>query len=121
MIGLKQLIQVAPFPEDSRKELLEKMESLSEDKKIELMETCWALISTQYQGKVQYELQKAMLEMAKGEKTYTKDDLSKIEDNLFLELTNRLQAAGSEDKIEEIRKQLGPIITSNPVNNPVNQ
>lgn len=114
MIDLKQLIQIAPFPEDSKKELMEKMESLSEDKKMELMETCWMLISTEYQGKLQHEIQKATLEMAQGDKNYTKDDLHKIEENLFLELTNRLQAVDSQEQIEKIRSKLSSASINSP-------
>lgn len=108
MITAKQLIQVAPFSDDVKKELLEKADSFSPDKKFEVMESCWALISADYQNKLRFQMQKASLEMAKGEKTYSKEDFRKMEDDLFLELVNRLNAAGSQEQIEEIRKQLKP-------------
>ena len=110
MINVKQLIQVAPFSQDIKKELLEKAESFSADRKFELEETCWALISADYQNRLRFQMQQAALEMAKGEKTYSKEDFKKMEDDLFLELVNRLTTAGNQEQIEEIRKQLKPSI-----------
>jgi len=110
MITAKQLIQVAPFPEDTKKELLEKADAFSADKKFEVEETCWALISADYQNKLRFQIQKATLEIAKGEKTYSQEDFKKMEDNLFLELVNRLNVANNQEQIEEIRKQLNPSI-----------
>ena len=114
MITTKQLIQIAPFPEDTKKELLEKADSFSPDKKFELMETCWALISADYQNQLRFKIQKATLEMAKGEKTCSKDDFKKMEDDLFLELTNKLNAAGNQEQIEEIKRQLKSSVNNQP-------
>lgn len=106
MITTKQLIQTAPFPEDVKIELLEKADTFSPDKKFELEETCWELISTDYQNKLRLKLQQAALEMAKGEKTYSKEDFKKMEDDLFLELTNKLNVLENQEEIENIRKKL---------------
>ncbi len=106
MITTKQLIQIAPFPEDVKKQLLEKADTFSPDKKFEVEQTCWALISADYQNRLRFQMQKATLEMAKGEKTYNKEDFGKMENDLFLELTNKLNTAGSQEQIEEIKKQL---------------
>lgn len=106
MITTKQLIQIAPFPEDVKRELLEKADTFSPDKKFELEETCWALISTDYQNRLRLKMQQAALEMAKGEKTYSKEDFKKMEDNLFLELTNKFKAQTNQEEIENIRKNL---------------
>lgn len=106
MVTIKQLIQVAPFPEDIKRELLEKADAFSPDKKFELEETCWTLISTDYQNKLRLKMQQATLEMAKGEKTYSQEDFKKMEDDLFLELTNKLNAQATQEEIESVRKQL---------------
>ncbi len=106
MITTKQLIQLAPFPEDVKKELLEKADTFSTDKRFETEETCWALISADYQNKLRFEMQKRALEMAKGEKTYSKEDFKKMEDDLFLDLANKLNAQATQEEIENIRKEL---------------
>lgn len=106
MIGIKELVQVAPFPQESKKQLLDALPSFSDEKKFELMQTCWQLISADYQNKLSFEIQKMTLEMAEGTKSYTQDDFKKAEDDLFNEIITKLEAVGSEDKIEEIRQQL---------------
>ena len=114
MITVKQLIQVAPFPEESKKQLLDKADSFSPEKQFEVMETCWELISADYQNRLSSEIEKATLEMAKGEKTYSKEDFGKMENDLFLELTNRLAASDNQEQIDEIKKQLASSIGNQP-------
>lgn len=106
MIATKQLIQLAPFPENVKKELLEKANAFSADKKFEVEETCWGLISADYQNKLRLKMHQAALEMAKGEKSYSKEDFKKMEDDLFLELANKLTTQTTQEEIENIRKQL---------------
>lgn len=106
MISLEQLIQIASFPEETKRELVEKLETLSPDKRFELIQMCWALISADYQNKLSFERQKATLEMAKGEKTYSKEDFQEMEDKLFLELTNKLELTGNQEELEEVREKL---------------
>ena len=114
MITVKQLIQVAPFPEESKKQLLEKADSFSPEKQFEVLETCWELISADYQNRLSSEIEKATLEMANGEKTYSQEDFAKMESDLFLELTNKLNASGDQEQMEEIRKQLDSAIKTQP-------
>lgn len=109
MVTIKQLIQVAPFPEDVKSELLNKVDSVSDAQKFDLEEKCWALISADYKNRLNLETQKRMYEMAKGEKTYSKEDFKKIEDNLFSELVNRFQVPKDEQAIGKIRQELGSI------------
>jgi len=106
MITAKQLIQVAPFPQDTKQQLLDKADSFSKEKQFQVMETCWALISADYQNKLRFQMQKATLEMAKGEKTYSKEDFKKMEDDLFLELISKLNLLGNQEEIENVRREL---------------
>lgn len=106
MITTKQLIQLAPFPEDVKKELLENADAFSADKKFEVEETCWKLISADYQNKLRLKMHQAALEMAKGEKSYAKEDFKKMEDDLFSELASKLTTQTTQEEIENIRKQL---------------
>jgi hypothetical protein len=106
MISLKQLIQTASYPEDVKAKLLEKVDTLSPEKVAALSENSWKFIFTEFQNNLNFELQKMTLEMAKQEKTYSKEDFDKVENGMFDELLQKLDAVGNEDKIEEVRKQL---------------
>ena len=106
MISLQQLITIAPFPEQSKKQLTDALPTYSDDKKFELMEMCWALISKDYQNKLQFKFQSATLEMAEGKKTYSKEDFKKMEDDLFDELVEKLQVAEDQIEIANVREKL---------------
>lgn len=106
MITIKQLIQIAPFPEDTRQELLTKVDSLTDAQKFDLEEKCWALISADYKNRLNFEIQKRTYEMAKGEKIYSKEYFKKMEHDLFLELANKINTQATQEEIENIRKQL---------------
>lgn len=110
MIDLKQLITVAPFPQDVKTELLQKAGSLSYEKKFELEEMCWSFISTDYQNKLQYEMQKAVISQATGQPAET-PDLAKIEEKLLAELTQKLTNAATTEQIGEVREKLKEVQT----------
>ena len=110
MITLSQLIQVAPFPEETKKELLSKEETLSPDKKLQLYELCWQLISQWYQNELRAKQEMAVMEMTKGEKSYTKEDLAKMGDDLFDELLRKLAAHENEEDLSEAREKLGQLL-----------
>lgn len=114
MITLTQLIQTAPFPGEEKKELLEKVDTFSPEKKFELEEMCWAFISTEYQNNLRYEMQKAVLENFSKEPS-TPFNPQTIENNLFSELLKRLGATETEQDIEKVRIKLDEITKSNQV------
>lgn len=106
MVDLKTLIKISPFPDERKKELLEKADTFSAEKKFELESMCWEFIFLDYQNKLQYAIEKAMLESAKGEKKYTKEDFKKMEDEAFEELVNKFGEAGTDVKLEQIREKI---------------
>lgn len=106
MITLHNLITVAPFSEDVRTELLEKEDSLSDGKKIDLINLCWDMIASWYEEEIRHRYEMALLEMAEGTKQYTQEDLDKISDDVFSELTRKLQASETAEDIKEVREKL---------------
>lgn len=109
MISIKQLIKAVGFPEENENQLLEKADSFSLEKKFEVEEACWALISTEYQNKLRFETQKAMLESATKGTPYTFDP-KKLEDELLRELAGKLSEGETEEKIDEVREKLNELI-----------
>jgi len=110
MIALPQLIQVAPFSSETKKELLAQVDSVSVDKKLQLEELCWRLISQWYQNELRAKQEMAVMEMTKGEKTYTKEDFSKMGDDLFDEFVSKLSAQSTEEDLSEAREKLGQLL-----------
>jgi hypothetical protein len=109
MISLQQLIHVAPFPEESRKELLDAAPTLSDARKFELEELCWKLISQQFQQQLRLQEETAVLEMTQGEKAYNKEDFAKKADELFNKIVYNLEAQGSKEDLQTVRDKLATI------------
>jgi histidinol phosphatase-like enzyme len=109
MITIQQLIQVAPFPEPTRQELLAKMDSFSDVKKVELEFMCWEFISQWYNNEVRSRQEIMLLEMAKGEKKYTKEEIKKVPDILFAELTAKFAIEAKEEDLNEVRERLASL------------
>ncbi len=109
MITLQKLILVAPFSEEVKTELLSQVDTFTDAKKFELIDMCWVLISQWYQNEIRARYEIAMREMAEGKKSYTKEELAKIPDQLFDALVNKLQAASTVEDIQEVREKLADI------------
>ena len=106
MIDLNTLIQVAPYPEDVKNQLFEKVDTLNDDQKRELENLSWDLIVEEFENKISLDSQIALNELALGEKTSNEVDLEKLEDDYFKDLTTRLSSEDTKGKIEEIRSRL---------------
>src|ERR1035437_6296778 len=102
MINLKTLCQVAVLTEDVKKEILEKADSFSSEKTMEMEEFLWGIISADYQNRIDIEKQKLLAEAQGGSKPYSKEEFEKIDDDLFQKLVQKLEAADNNGKIEEI-------------------
>jgi hypothetical protein len=53
--------------------------------------------------------QKALLEASGGQKPISQEEMQQLEDSLFLELTQKLNTAGTQEDMEEVRKKLSNI------------
>lgn len=106
MITIQQLINVAPFPEETKKELLDSVDTLSDSKKVEIEEACWMLISQWYHNELRARQEIATLQMANGEKTFSKEDFAKMGDDLFTEVLKKLEIEEDEEDLENVRKKL---------------
>ena len=106
MISLQKLIMVAPFSEDVKNELLQKVDTFDKEKEFTLINMCWDLISEWYHNEVDARYRQAMLEGAQEEGKYTKEYFDKIPDTVFNELMDKLKEAGSVEELQEVREKL---------------
>ena len=106
MIDLNKLIQIAPFPEDTRVELVAKIPTLSEVQKQDLERLSWDLIKEEYEDKISFEQNIAVTEVALGKKKANEINLEKIEENIFNDLLSKFENQTSQEQINEIRQKL---------------
>lgn len=106
MIDLQQLITVAPLPQDVKNQALAQMDSLSTEQKTAFEHLCWQAITQEYENKIALLRQKALLGGADGKTPLSPIEIKAEEDKLFMELVQKLNAAGTEEELQEVREKL---------------
>jgi len=105
-ITLKQLIRACPFKDDIKNGLLGKLETLSDDEKIRLSVACWQSLGQLFKNELDRRRLNLLEEMEKTGKTPTGGEMAEAEARLYLEFAQKLEAAKTEEQIEEVKKQL---------------
>lgn len=105
MITLQQLIQVTPFTDEMRQEILQQIDTLDENQKYELTDLCWATLIQEAQNKLAAEIQNQTLNTTlSGNPTIPSPQ--EIENKILEDLIHKFEAQDSDEKINEIREKL---------------
>lgn len=105
-VTLKTLIEIAPFDNQTRSQLLEKLDSLTEDQKFRLSSACWTSLAAKFESQYKARAAQLLIEAQQGTKKLNQDDFKKIEDELYSEFAKLLKSAQSDEEILEVRNQL---------------
>ncbi len=105
-VSLKTLITVAPFDNETRSQLLAKLDSLNDDQKFRLSSACWTSLSQQFQARYKARVAQELLDIREGKKQFSKEEMQQIEQNLYQEFAKLLSSAETEEGIEEVRQEL---------------
>lgn len=116
MVTLTSLFKVAPFDEETRKTVLDKLakNELSDSQKLQFSSLCWEMIAKLYETELALKIQDMMREVAEGTKTYTKSDYKEEEVRLVHRFATELEAANSQESLEEVRKKLADYSAQKP-------
>jgi len=105
-VNLKTLIKAVPFKEETRQDLLKRLDSLTETQKIDLSDTCWAVLAQMYFARLRYEKGKLMLEIQQGKREFNKQDFEEVKEKITKQFAKRLKSVQTEESIEQIRQKL---------------
>lgn len=103
---LRKLIEMLPFKEEVRSQLLEIIDKLTPDQRYQLSEFCWEMYEQICRIERENKQESAILEMARGGKGYTPDDFSKMGEEIIKTFNQKLESAQETEKLDEIRHQL---------------
>ncbi len=120
-ISLKNLIEVSPFDTATRNQLLEKLETLTDDQKFRLSGACWQALSRQFQARYKAKVAQTILDISEGKTTATKEDLAKIESDMYLEFAALLKSGQTEEEVSQIRQEIKKFMPENTTSQPVPQ
>lgn len=112
-ITLKTLLQVAPFPEDQRKIILDNYDKLTDQDKRELSVTGWTALTTMYRGRVMVESQKLLKEIQTGKRTYNKKDFDNVKEQAFNEFAKKFDTVETTEDIQYVRAELAKHLKPN--------
>ena len=105
-ITLKNLINIAPFPEEQKKALIANMNKMTEDDKYELSNASWSALAVMYYGRLDAGRKLIMDEVLEGKRKMNQNDFEELEARLIHEFAQKLESAEDQGSIEEVRKQL---------------
>lgn len=113
-VQLKTLLEATPFENQTKNQLLDKLDSLTPDQQFRLSSACWTALSAKFQAKLKAEINLALLEVMEGKKKYTKEDFLNIENSLYAEFAKLLQSAQTEEEVGQVREELQKYMTMPP-------
>jgi hypothetical protein len=99
---LERLVRTAPFPDDTRAELLAAAPSLPQWKRVELEELCWSFIAALFHNDVRYRQEMATLEMAKGIGTYSREEMGAIAESEVAKIAVQLTGGSSREDRQQV-------------------
>ena len=106
MIKFSAVINLAPFPEEMKKDLIAKEDQMNEDQKFRLVEGAWEAITMIYETKIRKTLDDMMQEMAQGKKTYEPNDFQEAKTKIMYEFAQKLDAVKTEADLVEVKNRL---------------
>ena len=92
--------------EDIRTDILTKFDGFNEDQKLSLRKLCWTMFFQLYNDQVNYEFQKALLEVKDKKRGLQKNMYQKIEDQVFNQLKQKLLIHADKSAVENVRNKL---------------
>lgn len=105
-VTLKTLIEITPFDDQTRQQLLAKLESLTDDQKFRLSSACWTALATKFEAEYKAKVAGLSQQIQDGIQQYNQEEFKKIEEELYRQYAAMLKSAESEEEILEVRKQI---------------
>ncbi|MBI2617665.1 hypothetical protein HYW55_06030 [Candidatus Gottesmanbacteria bacterium] len=105
-VNFVALLKLANFPKEKIEALMKNIDYVTEDEKFRLSNLAWYFISNKYFLRLSLEERKVLQEVKEGKRVYNPSDLEEIKARLTHELAQSLQAADTQQSMEDIRKQL---------------
>ena len=111
-VSLINLIKIAPFPEEQKKLLIDKIDLMTESDKFEITNAAWQGLAIQYFGRLKAEHQKITEEAILNKRSFNANDYSELEAKITYEFAQKLDSAKDEQSVLDIRQQLEKYKTS---------
>lgn len=105
-ITLSQLLKMAPMDEATKKEILEKIDTLNEDQKYRLSMVCWQALAQEYDLKLAQETDQILDEVREGKRKYNINDFTEAKAKQSIRFTEKVGQAQTQEDLTKVKEQL---------------
>jgi hypothetical protein len=105
MITFSKLIRIAPFDEETRKDILSRESTLSEDQKREITDQAWDLITAEYQVNQDTKLDDE-IEKLGADKPFSEEIVKSVQSQMDMDFKKKLEGADTNEQIELVQDEL---------------
>jgi hypothetical protein len=116
-LSLKQLVQIVPIDDNTRKKVLEQEDKLTESQKFAISQTCWGLLSVMISNRRQEKFDAMLKEMSEGGIEYQPADFDRAEDEIIAEFLIKIDQLQTTENIAEVKSQLEKNLPQKPLSN----
>lgn len=113
-LTLEQLLKLANLSADVKQNALANIPKMNEDQKARLSQVCWENIARRYEAKAQLEYDHMLEEMANGEKQYSPQDFTLIEERMISGMLAEIDNVKSKDQIQEVKEGIQQYVVKLP-------
>jgi hypothetical protein len=106
------IINILPLDEEFKKKLSEKLPSLSDETRYEVVETLWDAYYALYEIKLQENTDKAFLRAANNQERLDKDFYKRVQEQTEKDMLEGTQETVTEVDLSETRQKLEEIVNT---------
>lgn len=106
MITFSKLVRLAPFDEETRKEILAKEATMSEDQKREITELAWDMVTAEYQANADAQIDLEFEKLREENKPFSEEVNTAVHLQMDMDFDKKLEAADTSEQIEKVQEEL---------------
>lgn len=97
---------MAPFDEETRKDILSRESSLTEDQKREITDQAWDLVTAEYQANQDAKLDDEIEKLRAENKPFTEEVNKAVQTQMDMDFKKKLEGADTNEQIEQVQEEL---------------
>ncbi|MCL4338379.1 hypothetical protein M1271_01685 [Patescibacteria group bacterium] len=112
VVTTQQLLKFLPIDEKVRQDTLAKIGSYTPDQKLMLEKILWSAYYDYLKANIQYEFERALLDVQEGKRSMDKSLYRKIEDQVYQKFMRDLREQQESETITQLRDEFKQMISS---------
>ena len=115
IINVKHLLKVLPIEEKIRDNILSNFDSMTLDQQLDIREYCWRMYFTLLKSQINYEFDKALLEVEEGKRALVTTLYSEIEKKVNKDFSEKIIQIEEHGNLKQVRKELQIMLSTSKI------